>query len=320
MACGNTGSGPVERPPVPPLGLGIFHEDGIFLPFGGLFVPGANGFQVGDGSEAEPDSFVFRINIYNASAFAISDVRVTDEIAPHSGIAVCREIPAMTPFGTANPNRGTIVGGNCSPDGFVWEIGPLLPGQQALLFFRAEAIDEGGDVNRVRVSAESVADFLLHEQPFLISEDGSTAEIDVTVEDAGFGFENSNEVFIVGDDLDYTIVVYNFGPSVATDLRVMVAVGPEGQGIACREIPNSNPDIGGPNPSDGMVDGDTCSPSGFTWRIATLEGNIGGLTAAVLHFRAEALEEGTRITRVVLSGGGLSFPVVIEEPTAIFAD
>ncbi|HKY47557.1 MAG TPA: hypothetical protein VJQ79_06180, partial [Acidimicrobiia bacterium] len=66
----------------------------------------------------------------------------------------------------------TIIGGNCSPDGFVWEVGLLLPGQQALLFFRGEATGEGEDVNRVTLSAESVLNFIVNEQLFLISEDG----------------------------------------------------------------------------------------------------------------------------------------------------
>ncbi|HKY47558.1 MAG TPA: hypothetical protein VJQ79_06185 [Acidimicrobiia bacterium] len=137
--------------------------------------------------------------------------------------------------------------------------------------------------------------------------------------------EDGNLDFVVGDDILYKIVVYNFGPSDAPDLRIVDTVGPDGRGIACREIPDIDPTCPDcpdrfPNPRQGMVDGGTCSPSGFTWQIGPVEGSIAGLTAAVLYFRAEALEEGTAINRVELSGRELSFPVVIEEPTAIFAD
>ena len=340
-ACGETGADPVEHPPVPPLGLFISHDDGYLRPFAGLFISSADGFQVGDGGDMEPDSFLFHVFIANVSSTPISGIRVTDEIAPHSGIAVCREVPTLSPIGQnleeviprmANPSVGIIFGANCSPDGFVWEIGTLDEGEDATLFFRAEATAEGGDVNRITLSAESVADLLVHEQPFLISETGNTPEFDVTIDDgivdSLFGFDGSRDFFTVGDgsdarqdDLAYRIVVYNFGPADAHDLRIVTA----GQGIACRAILDRDqtcgdcPDVG-PNPTNGTVDGGTCSPSGFTWRIATLEGNIGGITAAVLYFRAEALEEGTAVNRVVLSGGGLSFPVVVEEPTTIFAD
>lgn len=317
--CGDPGAGPVEPPPVPPLGLFISHDDGYLLPFGGLFISSADGFQVGDGGDMEPDSFFFRVLIANVSSTPISGIRVTDELAPHSGIAVCREVPTLSPIGQnleevnprmANPSVGTVVGGNCSPDGFVWEVGTLEGEERAELYFRAEATAEGGDVNRITLSAESAADFFVHEQPFLISETGNTPELDVTIDDGRDG-----------DDITYKIVVYNFGPADAHDLRIVNS----GQGIACREIYDRGqtcpgcPDPG-PNPTQGTVDGGTCSPSGFTWRIGTVEGSIAGLTAAVLYFRAEALKEGTAINRVVLSGGGLSFPVVVEEPTAIFAD
>ena len=95
----------------------------------------------------------------------------------------------------------------------------------------------------------------------------------------------------------------------------MDAVGPDGRGIACREILATAPD-GSTNPTSGSIDEGTCASSGFTWRIGTLEAG----STAFLYFRAEALEEGTPVNRVVLAGGGLPSPAVIEEPTAILGN
>ena len=164
---------------------------------------------MGDGGDGKADAFVFRLSVTNQSAFAISDIIVVDEIAPHTGIALCREILASTPGGIDNPSQGTVAGGNCSPDGFRWEIGTLEGGDSASLFFRAEAVDTGGDVNRVRLGAESVREFALNEQPFLIGPSGTTPELDISNE-SGFidrtgttpVFNSAKEHFTIGDGSD----------------------------------------------------------------------------------------------------------------------
>lgn len=320
-ACGDTAAGPVERRPVPPLELSLSNEDG-FIDDAGVFQSAAEGFEVGAGGDGRTDEFILLLSVTNQSAFAISDIRVTDEVAPHTGIAVCREIPPSSPDGSENPSIGTIDSPDCSAGGFVWQIGTLNGGELAQLFFRAEALAEGADVNRVALDAESVSGFLLREEPFFVG--GATAELDVSVEDgfiddpAGV-FQGAKEAYAVGDgsasrpdELIYLVELINQGPVAAHDLRIVDAVGPDGEGVACREILAMVPS-GGANPTIGSVDGGNCSPSGFTWRIGTLDAG----NAAILLFRAEALEEGTPVNRAVLVGGGLPFPAVIEEPTAI---
>lgn len=330
-ACGDTAAGPVERPSVPPLELSLSNEDGFIDRSGvfGVFSSAAEGFAVGDGGNGKAEAFVFRLSVTNQSAFGISDIIVTDEIAPHTGIAICREVLVSTPDGFDNPSLGTVAGGNCSPDGFVWEIGILGGGESADLFFRAEAVDGGGDVNRVRLSAESVSELVLNEQPFLIGPSGATAELDLANE-SGFidrsglspVFDSAKEHFSIGDGSDtrpdalvYQVAVTNQSSTDAHGLRIVDAVGPDGRGIAFREILETAPDRGS-NPTLGTIDRGTCSPSGFTWRIGTLDA---GNTATV-YFRAEALEEGTPVNRVVLVGGALPFPAVLEEPTAVLGN
>lgn len=330
-SCGSTTAGPVERPSVPPLALSLSNEDGFVDGSGafGFFDSAAEGFSVGDGGNGNPSAFVFQISVTNQSSFGISDIVVENDIAPHTGIAVCREILVSAPDGFDNPSQGTVAGGNCSPDGFRWEIGTLEGGESASLFFRAEAVDTGGDVNRVRLGAQSVREFALNEQPFLIGPSGTTPELDISNE-SGFidrtgmtpVFNSAKEHFTIGEGSDtdpdalvYEIAITNQSSTDAQGLRILDAVGPAGRGIACREILATAPD-GSSNPTLGSIDEGTCAPSGFTWRIGTLEAG----NTAILYFRAEALEEGTPVNRVMLVGGGLPFPAIIEEPTAVLAN
>lgn len=154
--CGDSPAEPDGNGTFVPVALDISHEDGAI---GGAFFDSAKDhFVIGEGGAQLPNELVYEIVVTNSLATPVREVVVTSELAPSSGILGCAETLAQDPAGGTNPNVGSvIVGDDCSSPGLFWAIGTLDPGAAAVLYFRAEALDDGGDVNRVTVTAEGLA-------------------------------------------------------------------------------------------------------------------------------------------------------------------
>jgi uncharacterized repeat protein (TIGR01451 family) len=144
--------------------LDVSNEDGEIV--GTAFSSAKEQFNVGESG----DAFVYEISVTNQSAFAATGVTVVDEVAPNTGAIVCEGIRATDPAGGANPNLGTVVGGDCSDSGFTWDIGTLGAGEEAILYFTAEALAAQNDVgNRVRLTADQLAGEIVDEEPTTVT-------------------------------------------------------------------------------------------------------------------------------------------------------
>lgn len=144
--------------------LDVSNEDGEIV--GTAFSSAKEQFNVGESG----DAFVYEISVTNQSAFTATGVTVVDEVAPNTGAIVCEGIRATDPAGGANPNIGSVVGGDCSDSGFTWNIGDLDAGEQAILYFTAEALAAQNDVgNRVRLTADQLAGEIVDEEPTTVT-------------------------------------------------------------------------------------------------------------------------------------------------------
>lgn len=128
------------------LGLDVENEDGQ-LTAAGSFDPAPEAFRVGE-------SVVYRVVLTNPG-FALTDVRVVDELAPNEGNLAIREI-------VGEPSRGTATFDDRSLE---WTVGDLPSGESAELLFRAEALAVGDDVNRVRIGATQLTGEKIDEEP-----------------------------------------------------------------------------------------------------------------------------------------------------------
>jgi hypothetical protein len=151
--------------------LDVNNEDG-FVDEAGAFQSAKEQFVVGEGGDdADSLAFVYRIEVINQSAFAATNVAIVDEVAPNTGAIECRGLLATSPEGGgANPNIGSVVGGDCSDSGFTWDIGTLNGGESAVLFFRAEALAAQNDVgNRVNLTADQLSGTIVDEEPTTVT-------------------------------------------------------------------------------------------------------------------------------------------------------
>jgi hypothetical protein len=65
---------------------------------------------------------------------------------------------------------GTVVGGDCAPGGFTWNIGTLDPGVEAVLLFRAEALAPQNNVgNRATLTADQLTGEIVDEEPTTVT-------------------------------------------------------------------------------------------------------------------------------------------------------
>ncbi|MGH7572260.1 MAG: hypothetical protein ACREMK_10495, partial [Gemmatimonadota bacterium] len=151
--------------------LDVNNEDG-FLDEAGAFQSSKEQFLVGEGGDdADSLAFVYRVEVINQSTFAATGVQVVDEVAPNTGAIVCRGLLATSPEGGgANPNRGTVAGGDCSTTGFTWSVDSIPGGQNALIFFRAEGLAAQNDVgNRVNLTADQLTGVIVDEEPTTVT-------------------------------------------------------------------------------------------------------------------------------------------------------
>ena len=166
-----------------------------------------------------------------------------------------------------------------------------------MLYFRAEALDDGDDVNRVTVTAEGLASAILIEEPILVGGPGPALSFGVAdgniVNDA---FSSAVELNLVGDGstsdpnaLIYEIIVTNNSAVAATGVEVSATIPRAGGGLGCAAIREGDP-AGGANPNNGLA---ACTIQGLGWLI----GEIDPGEAAVLYARVEALSPGNHISR-----------------------
>ncbi len=315
--CGDSPAEPTDGPRPLPVALDISNEDGEI---GGSFFDSAKDhFMIGEGGPQQPNALIYEITVTNNLGTPAHEVIVTSELAPHSGILGCGELLAQDPAGGSNPNIGSvIIGDDCSSPGLFWGIGTLGAGESASLYFRAEALDDGDDVNRVSVTAEGLDSAILIEEPTLVG--GSGPALSLGVADGhivGGVFSSAIELHVVGagssadpDALIYQIVVTNQSAVSATGVEILARIPRTGAGLACAAIREGDP-AGGANPNIGSA---SCSiDGGLGWLI----GELGPGESAVLYARVEALSPGNHLSRVTLSADALSAEVRRDELTPV---
>lgn len=299
------------------MALDVSNEDGEIS--AGTFNPANDRFEVGHGGAENPTSLVYEISVTNQSGDPVNDLVATVAVAPHSGILACRGVLDLGPAVEANPTTGLIVGGDCTSDGLVWQIGTLDGGESAILYFRAEALEDGDDVNRLSVSAEGLGSFILIEEPTLIGGPGTAISLSVAdgniVNDI---FSSAVESHFVGDGsasdpdaLIYEIAVTNQDAFTATGVELSARIPRSGTGLACREIRSGAP-TGGANPNIGSA---SCTGDVLVWTIGNLDPGV----QATLYARIEALSIGNHVSRVTLSADALSNEVHHDELTTVVA-
>jgi len=319
IACGDSPADPDSRLIPIPVALDVSNEDG-FVDEGGFFNSAEDHFVVGEGGDDNPNELVYEITVTNTIDLPIFVVEVNTEVAPHSGILVCRSLLDQAPGGAANPSIGAVTGGDCSPEGFRWDVGSLDGGTTASLYFRAEALADGDDVHRVAVSASGLPSDLVIEEPSLIGGSGPPLSLIVAdghIDETG-AFQSAIDPHFVGDggpsdptSLVYEISVINQGARTATGVEVSASIPQMGAGfsLACREILPSAPG-GGDNPNIGSA---SCTSGGLAWNV----GNLGEGIQAVLYARVEARSVGNHVSRVILRADALSQEVNRDEVTPV---
>jgi hypothetical protein len=150
--------------------LDVSNEDG-FIDEAGAFQSTKEQFLVGEGGDdADSLAFVYEVTVTNQSLFSATGVTIVDEVAPNTGAIECRGILATGEGGGANPSVGTVVGGDCAPGGFTWNIGTLDPGVEAVLLFRAEALAPQNNVgNRATLTADQLTGEIVDEEPTTVT-------------------------------------------------------------------------------------------------------------------------------------------------------
>ncbi|HET6341269.1 MAG TPA: carboxypeptidase regulatory-like domain-containing protein [Gemmatimonadota bacterium] len=150
--------------------LDVSNEDG-FIDEAGAFQSTKEQFLVGEGGDdADSLAFVYEVTVTNQSLFSATGVTIVDEVAPNTGAIECRGILATGEGGGANPSVGSVVGGDCAPGGFTWDIGTLDPGVEAVLLFRAEALAPQNDVgNRATLTADQLTGEIVDEEPTTVT-------------------------------------------------------------------------------------------------------------------------------------------------------
>lgn len=311
LTCGDSPAEPGGDGQSTPVSLDIANQDGEIA--GNAFDSAKDGFEVGEGTGALADDLVYEISVTNQLATPVHDLMVLDQVAPHSGTLACSGVREQEPTGAANPSTGIVVGSDCTSAGFVWEIGTLGGGETASLYFHAEALEEGDDVNRVTVTAEGLSSALVIEEPTLV---GPGVSLELSVADGHVQsnvFTSAVDPHFVGagsagdpDGLIYEVAVINQSAATATNVEVAALVP---GGLGCQGVRPTAPD-GGPNPSIGLA---TCTIQGFGWLLENLDPGEAG----VLYLRLEALSSGNHVTRVTLSADVLTRDVRRDELTTV---
>jgi uncharacterized repeat protein (TIGR01451 family) len=149
------GEGCASEPESAPIEFDITNEDGTTpTPAPAGFQSQKEVFAVGDGGSARPDSLVYRVAVSNLSTTdTATNVVIRDSVAPNSNIVACREIVASVKPAVSSAAPTTCTLGD---RGWEWTVGDLPPSSQVELYFRAEALDLGADVNRVRVTYDQL--------------------------------------------------------------------------------------------------------------------------------------------------------------------
>lgn len=156
--------------------MDVQNDDGLIVSDTDEFSGDKEIFSVGDGAGTN-NELIYRVVVTNQSTtLSATGVSVTDVVAPTSSIISCNAVLATTPgdpafgitAGSANPTTGTT--GGCTSfgdgtEGFVWTIGTLPPGGQAIIYFRAEAQNSGNDVNRVLLTADQLTGEIVTDEP-----------------------------------------------------------------------------------------------------------------------------------------------------------
>jgi hypothetical protein len=213
-------------------------------------------------------------------------VRVVDRITVATGIIRFRQILFVS--------QGSIAG--VSEEGFTWTIGTLAPGTGASMRFRAEAVDEGVDVNQVALTADQSLGTVVLEEPTTVAGPNTPAialslsNEDGFLDEAGT-FQSANDsLFQVGDDLAYEVQLINQSEVIATGVKVIEELTPTFIILDFQAIRFI---------SQGVVT--QAGPGGFTWEVGNLPPNTG----ATLRFTATAVREGFDVTRATFQAQGL---------------
>lgn len=153
--------------------LDLSVEDGFIdrLPTTSVFDAAQEAFVVGDGSATRPDALIYQIIVTNQSAVAADDLQIVNAVGPNGHGIACREIISTAPDGFANPTLGEVSGGTCAFAGFTWRIGTLEGGTTAILYFRAEALEEGNWVNLAGLLGPGLKSPALLEEPTAVFAD-----------------------------------------------------------------------------------------------------------------------------------------------------
>lgn len=136
-----------------PIEFDIVNEDGTTpTPAPAGFVSAKEVFFVGDGGSGRPDSLIYRVTLSNLSTTdTATNVVIRDSVGPNNAIIACRAIVASVKPAASSAAPTTCTLGD---RGWEWTVGDLPPSSQVELYFRAEALGLGADVNRVRVEAD----------------------------------------------------------------------------------------------------------------------------------------------------------------------
>jgi uncharacterized repeat protein (TIGR01451 family) len=120
-------------------------------------------FRVGDGGPARPDSLVYEVIVRNQSTtFTATNVVVRDSVSPNLNIIACRAIILAEKPAASGAAPATCTLGD---RGWVWNVGSLPPSSQVRIYFRAEALAPGDDVNRVRLTADQLINPAVDNEP-----------------------------------------------------------------------------------------------------------------------------------------------------------
>jgi uncharacterized repeat protein (TIGR01451 family) len=134
--------------------VGLTQADGV--DGGGFFQSRAN-FTVGD-------DIVYRVEVINTSFLPTTGVTVVDAVAPRTRAIECHGLLATSlEGGLGNPSAGSVRGGDCSTTGFTWTIGTMPANTNAVLFFRAEAMQSGSVINRVTLTTDQTTPVTVEE-------------------------------------------------------------------------------------------------------------------------------------------------------------
>ena len=131
IACGDSPAEPDNRLIPVPIAFDVSNEDG-FVDDLGNFNSTKERYVVGDGGDSDPNGLVYEITLTNNLDVPLIGPVVTSELAPESGILICRGLLDQSPFG-ANPSTGAVTGGDCALEGFRWDVGILDGGTTAVL-------------------------------------------------------------------------------------------------------------------------------------------------------------------------------------------